>query len=90
MLPNPFICFITLEKTLHMSVHYPIKFTLEDGVHVEVNNTGNNTYDFVLNKDGNIRHFTFKDDRPRDEVIESLDFDQLNAVRRFWLKHEEE
>ncbi len=73
-----------------MSEHYPLKFTLEDGVHVVVNKTGSNTYDFILTpEDGPERHFTFVDDRPQDELIESLDFDQLNAVRRFWLEQED-
>jgi hypothetical protein len=70
---------------------YPLKFTLEDGVHVLVNKTSANTYDFTLTpKDGAERHFTFVDDRPKDEVIESMDFDQLNAVRRFWLEQNDE
>ena len=34
-------------------------------------------------------HFTFVDDKPQDEVIASLDFDQLNAVRTFWLEQED-
>ena len=73
-----------------MSTHFPVKFTLEDGVHVEVSKTGNNIYDFTLTpKHGAARHFSFADDKPKDEVIESLDFDQLNAVRRFWLLHDE-
>ena len=70
-----------------MSKHYPLKFTLEDGIHVEVDKTGATTYDFILTpKEGPERHFTFVDDSPKDKVIESLDFDQLNAVRRFWLE----
>lgn len=74
-----------------MSKHYPLKFTLEDGVHVVVDKTGNNTYDFTLTpKKGAERHFTYvDDDRPKDQIIESLDFDQLNAVRRFWLEKED-
>ena len=73
-----------------MSKRYPLKFTLEDGVHVEVNKTGDNTYDFTLrSKEWPDRHFTYvDDDRSKDEIIESLDFDQLNAVRRFWLEQE--
>ena len=72
-----------------MSEHYPVKFTLEDGVHVTVNKTGDNTYDFTLQPtEGAARHFTFLEDKPRTDVIESLDFDQLNAVRRFWLEQE--
>lgn len=73
-----------------MSKHYPIEFTLEDGVHVTVKRTGANTYDFTLTpKHGEVRHFTFVEDRPKDEVIASMDFDQLNAVRRFWLEQED-
>jgi hypothetical protein len=73
-----------------MSTHYPIEFTLEDGVHVVVNKTGDNTYDFTLTpEEGPERHFTLADDRPQDEVIASMDFDQLNAVRRFWLEQED-
>ena len=43
-----------------MSKHYPLHFTLEDGVHVTVNKTGDNIYDFTLTpKHGPERHFTF-------------------------------
>lgn len=73
-----------------MATHYPLTFTLEDGVKVEVNKTGNNTYEFNLTpEEGAVRHFTFVDDRPHQEVIDTLDFDQLNAVRRFWLEQED-
>lgn len=72
-----------------MSKHYPLKFTLEDGVHVEVDKTGDNTYDFILTaKEGGERHFTYVDGGPKDKELDSLDFDQLNAVRRFWLEQE--
>ncbi len=73
-----------------MSKHYPLKFILEDGVHVEVDKTGDNTYDFILTpKNSTERRFTYVDEIPRDKGIDSLDFDQLNAVRRFWLEQEE-
>ena len=73
-----------------MSKHYPLKFTLEDGVHVTVKKTGDNTYDFALTPEsGPERHFIFVDDKPKDEVLESMDFDQLTAVRRFWLEQED-
>ncbi len=72
-----------------MSKHYPLNFTLEDDVHVEVNKTGNDTYDFILKpKEGPERRFTIVDNISKDMVTESLDFDQLNAVRRFWLEQE--
>lgn len=71
-----------------MSIHYPLKFTLEDGIYVSVTKTGTDTYEFALTtKEGITRYFTFIDDeRSKDEKIEALDFDQLNAVRAFWLK----
>ena len=72
-----------------MSDHYPLKFTLEDGIHVTINKTGEHTYEFTMKPaEGPERNFTFVDDRPRNELIESLDFDQLNAVRKFWLEQE--
>ena len=71
-----------------MSKHYPIKFTLEDGTLVEVNNAGNNKYDFSLRrKDGLQSHFSIvNDERPKDQIEKGLDFDQLDALRRFWLE----
>jgi uncharacterized protein YgiM (DUF1202 family) len=69
-----------------MSKHYPIKFTLEDGVHVEVNKTADNTYDFTLDGKKGSKHFTYVDNGDKLKDEELLDFDQLNAVRRFWLE----
>jgi hypothetical protein len=71
-----------------MSKHYPIKFTLEDGVDVEVNKTATNTYDFTMvGSHQQARRFTIvDDDRPKDEITRGLNFDELNAVRRFWLE----
>jgi hypothetical protein len=71
-----------------MSLDYPVTFALEDGTHVEVKRMDNDAYDFTLTpKEGQASHFTLLDDgRTRDEKTESLDFDQLNAVRAFWLK----
>ncbi|MDB5191121.1 MAG: hypothetical protein JWQ96_684 [Segetibacter sp.] len=72
-----------------MSVHYPLRFTLEDGVLVEVNKTGDNLYDFLLRPEhGGERHFTLDNNKTKAEIDASLDFDQLNAVRRFWLEQE--
>jgi hypothetical protein len=73
-----------------MSAHYPLKFTLEDGVHVVVNKTGDDTYDFTLTPEkGTERHFQYDDSRPKDKIIEEADFDELNAIRRFWLERED-
>lgn len=73
-----------------MSVHFPLEFTLDNGVHVVVNKTGENTYDFSFTPpDGPERHLLYDDTRPKDQVIEGADFDELNAIRRFWLEREE-
>lgn len=71
-----------------MSAHYPLKYSLEDGIDVTVNRTGDELYEFILQrKDGAASRFVFADDaRSKDEKTASLDFDELNAVRAFWLK----
>lgn len=83
--------FHNFEQILIMAKDYPIQFTLEDGVHVEITKTGNNAYHFTLkSKEGQERHFALvDDDRPKAQIVESLDFDQLNAVRRFWLEKDD-
>ena len=74
-----------------MSDRYPLKFTLEDGVNVVVNHNGHNSYHFTLiSEKGSEQYFTITDDtRPKDEIEASLDFDQLNALRRFWLEKDD-
>lgn len=71
--------------------HYPLKYALESGTQVVVSKTGDNTYNFSLTTtDGLSDNFTYTDDnRSRDEIEDSLDFDQLNALRAFWLKRAE-
>ncbi len=72
-----------------MPHNYPLNFTLDDGVNVTVNKNGDNMYEFTLKSgDEPDRHFSFIDDKPRNELIDTLDFDELNAVRRFWLEQE--
>lgn len=72
-----------------MTQHYPLEFTLENGTHVLVNKTGTNTFDFTMKpEEGPTRHFTYVDDgRSKTEVEESLDFDQVDALRKFWLEN---
>jgi hypothetical protein len=73
-----------------MVKEYPIGFTLENGTHVIVNKTGPDTYDFTLEPtDRPPRHFTYRDDSTKAEIDETLDFEQLDAVRTFWLKNED-
>jgi hypothetical protein len=71
---------------------FPLHFTLESGTHVVVNHTENNRYDFTLKpENGGENHFSYREDETfTNEMEESLDFDQLNALRRFWLEQEKE
>ena len=68
----------------------PIRFTLDDGVQVAVERTENRVLHFTLQpEDGPARHFSYPEDAPAtDEVEAQLDFDQLNALRRYWLEAE--
>ena len=74
-----------------MKHHFPMEFTLESGTHVKVSNAGANTYDFLLTTShGKSDNFSYVEDkRSRDEIEAPLDFDQLNALREFWLKRDE-
>ena len=71
-----------------MHKDFPLQFRLEDGTNVTVNKTGEHTYDFTLQDEGEpARHFTINDaEQFTDEKEKTLDFDQLNALRRFWLE----
>jgi hypothetical protein len=71
-----------------MQHHFPLRYTLESGTVVVVDKIEDNRYDFSLtNTHGLSDNFTYvEDNRSRDEIEDSLDFDQLNALRAFWLK----
>jgi len=70
---------------------FPLEFTLERGTHVLVNNNGANTYEFTLKpEDGPSRQFTYVDDgRTKTEAEESLDFEETDVLRTFWLETED-
>lgn len=74
-----------------MKHDYPITYTLESGTEVRVHRSSADIYDFELTtEDGRKDNFTYTEDgRSKDEVEANLDFDQLNALRAFWLKREE-
>lgn len=74
-----------------MKKQFPFKFTLDSGTHVVVNRTGDNTYDFDLTPtDGAASHFTYvEDDRPKSDWDDLLEFEQLDALRSFWLEEED-
>ncbi|PSR53529.1 hypothetical protein AHMF7605_08325 [Adhaeribacter arboris] len=74
-----------------MTKHFPLEFTLENGSHVSVTKTGSTTYDFNIKpEEGSSRRFTYVDDgRTRTEAEESLEFEEIDALRRFWLETQE-
>lgn len=70
-----------------MAKEFPLDYSLEDGTAVTVNRAGTHRYDFTLQPEGGkARHFSYDDaEEFTDEKEAALDFDQLNALRRFWL-----
>lgn len=75
-----------------MKKNFPLHFTLEDGTQVTVNHTADRHYNFTLKPEGGEEnHFSYRDDETFTEEKEAeLNFDQLNALRRFWLEQEKD
>lgn len=75
-----------------MDTKYPLHFTLDDDTKVTVEKTAAHLYDFALtDKENGTRHFTYNDDEVFDDKKEAaLDFDSLNALRKFWLMTRDE
>ena len=71
-----------------MHKHFPLHFTLDDGTEVTVNKTGDHLFDFVFKDEKKSDHHFRYDDTETftDEKEAALNFDQLNALRRFWLE----
>lgn len=74
-----------------MIENFPVEFTLESGTKVLVDKKGADSYDFVLRSaETQVNNFTYVDDgRPKAEWDDRLDFEQLEALRKFWLMNEE-
>jgi transglutaminase/protease-like cytokinesis protein 3 len=75
-----------------MAIDYPFEFTLENGTHVVVKKQDAHHFDFSMTPtDGAATHFTYDDTVTfTSEMEDRLDFDQLNALRRFWLEREKD
>lgn len=74
-----------------MSAEFPMEYTLSDGTHVVVTKVGTDRYDFELTPtEGPQRHFTYVEgEKSKAEWDETTDFDEMDALRTFWLKMEE-
>jgi hypothetical protein len=75
-----------------MALEYPLEFNLESGTHVVVNRVDQKNFDFRLKPvEGTEKHYAYNDDvEYTQEMEEELDFDLLNALRRFWLEREKD
>lgn len=74
-----------------MIENFPAQYTLESGTKVTVHKKGADTYEFILKPVEKVAgNFIYVDDgRPKAEWDEALDFEQLEALRTFWLMNEE-
>ena len=74
-----------------MTNNFPLEYTLENGSQVLVSRSGASTFDFNIKpENGAAQQFTYvQDGRTKSEVEESLSFEELDALRRFWLETEE-
>lgn len=70
---------------------FPVDFELESGAKVMVDKRAAELYDFTILTPGKpARLFTYVDDgRPKAHWDETLDFEQLEALRKFWLMNED-
>lgn len=75
-----------------MKKHFPLHYTLESGTEVVVTHSTGHVYNLTLkSKSGAESSFSYNDDEVFTEQMENaLTFDQLNALRRFWLEQEKE
>jgi hypothetical protein len=74
-----------------MATHFPMEFTLESGTSVVVRKREDDTYDFSLRPtEGESSSFTYREgEHTKAEWNEMLEFEQLDALREFWLKTED-
>lgn len=70
-----------------MQKNFPLRYTLDDDTEVTVNKTGHHLYDFTLTPPKTeASRFTYNSDEEFTDAKEAaLTFDQLNALRKFWL-----
>lgn len=74
-----------------MATHFPMDFTLESGTRVVVTQSDADTYDFALTPtEGKAQSFTYREGKhTKAEWDALLEFEQLDALREFWLKTED-
>lgn len=75
-----------------MATEFPLRFTLESGTQVSVKDEGAGQYLFLMHSETNgERQFLYREGaHTKAEWDEIADFEQLEALRRFWLELEAE
>lgn len=74
-----------------MATHFPLEFTLDTGTKVVIQKRESDTYDFTLTpKEGAAQSFVYREgEHTKAEWDALLEFEQLDALREFWLKTED-
>jgi hypothetical protein len=74
-----------------MATHFPLHFTMENGTKVAVHKQDNGIFEFTLTPThGAAQSFTYREgEHTKAEWDQLLAFDQLDALREFWLKTED-
>lgn len=74
-----------------MDQKFPMEFTLDSGTHVLIRQTGSSRFEFNLTPtEGAPRQFTYVEgEHTKSEWDDVADFEQLEALRRFWLETED-
>lgn len=74
-----------------MATQFPLQFVLESGTHVTVADEGGGQYLFTMNpEEGAPKQFSYIDGaHTKAEWDEIADFEQLEALRKFWLEMED-
>lgn len=74
-----------------MAEHFPMEYTLENGTQVRVTKRDQGTFEFALTPmEGTAKAFTYREgEHSKAEWDKILEFEQLDALRAFWLKTED-
>lgn len=74
-----------------MHPHFPMEFTLDSGTRVRITPAEDQSFHFtLLPEHGPERHFVYREgEHSKSEWDEIADFEQLEALRVFWLRTEE-
>ena len=74
-----------------MATHFPLEYTLESGTAVVVTKEENGLFRFSLTPaEGPAQSFTYREnEHTKAEWDAMLEFEQLDALREFWLKTED-